>query len=81
MAYPPIIESQGERMMAFGGEREGEGEGGDEAREVLNEAAVLDTGDEIWVPLPMAGAASGSKQGLKIGYNLTPGIAGTILHL
>lgn len=48
-------------MMAFGGERDGEGEGGDEAREVLNEAAVLDSDDEIWVPLPMAGAALGSR--------------------
>lgn len=36
---------QGERLMAFGGEQEGEGEGADGARVVLSEAAVLDTED------------------------------------
>ena len=46
--------------MAFGGEQEGEGEGADGARVVLSEAAVLDTEDEVWVPLPISGDASGS---------------------
>lgn len=48
---------QGERLMAFGGEREGGG--GGERSEVSSDAAVLDTEAALWVPLPMSGAAPG----------------------
>lgn len=49
-------ELQGERLMAFGGERDGRGD----SAEVVSDAAVLDAEAALWVPLPMSGAASES---------------------